>query len=61
MNIYDSKGKLVFEISSNDKWNWDGNLKNGQAASPGNYFYAIYALGFDNQKYQVKGSLYLNR
>ena len=61
MNIYNAKGVLVFQIARSEKVYWDGNLRNGQAAETGNYYYAIFATGFDKQKHQRKGSLYLNR
>lgn len=61
VNIYNSKGELVYQIADSDKGNWDGKLKNGQMAEVGSYYYALYATGFDKQKHQRKGSLYLNR
>lgn len=64
-------GKKVheFEIknidNSNKSWKdnsnaWDGTI-NGSEATDGTYFYVINALGYDNIKYQYKGSLYLLR
>ena len=61
VNIFDAKGDLVLQMGGTKKIYWDGNLRNGQAAAIGNYFYAVYATGFDKQKLQRKGSLYLNR
>ncbi|MBT8196571.1 MAG: gliding motility-associated C-terminal domain-containing protein [Bacteroidia bacterium] len=61
VNIYTARGELIYVISGNDDWYWNGDLKTGQSAVEGNYYYAIYATGFDGKKHQKKGTLYLTR
>ncbi len=40
---------------------WDGNLKTGEKAAEGNFFYLIDILGQDGKKYFFKGALRLAR
>jgi gliding motility-associated-like protein len=61
INIYDSRGSLLLNYEGDANWHWDGTLKNGQPAPNGNYYFAVYARGYDNKMHQEKGSLYINR
>lgn len=68
IRIFDRAGKLVYKAEVTDMYSWegwDGNvLDSKRQASPGAYFYVIYATGWDNEHYhkgQYRGVVYLYR
>lgn len=52
--IYNRWGQLVFKTSDMDQ-GWDGNF-NGQVQGTQVFVWVVSAVGFDGQKYQVRGT-----
>jgi gliding motility-associated-like protein len=61
--IYSRTGNLVHKYDGeiSDWEGWNGKVKDRAKASEGVYFYIIEAKGWDDIKYQEKGTVYLFR
>ena len=60
IQIFDLKGKVVFETDTIDT-KWDGNNANGEPLGQGQYLYFIKATGIDKSDLSRTGSILLKR
>lgn len=57
LTIFDRWGLKMFETTSTGNVKWDGKNKGGSTVTDGTYFYIIKAIGLDDVKYDLKGTV----
>lgn len=55
--VFDRWGIKVFESTVSGNIKWDGKNKAGSTINDGTYFYVIKAIGLDDVKYDLKGTI----
>ena len=58
--IFTKSGELVYEWN-NQYEGWDGNLKTGEPAIEGVYYYVITGIDSESKKYQYRSFVHLSR
>lgn len=55
--VFDRWGLKMLETTSNGNVKWDGKNKGGSVINDGTYFYIIKAVGLDDVKYDLQGTI----
>lgn len=61
VSIFNRWGSKIIELTGTGNIYWDGKTKGGTIAADGTYFYVLSAIGLDETKYDLKGTINLFR